>query len=93
MSFQVNTNPRDTALLPLRWGVGHLVLECFKRVPTEEESPVVLPIYHLGMDDLLPNTKPYFPRVAKRVTVCIGEPIPVKVGTITQIAFDNVWTV
>lgn len=53
---------------PLLWGVGRLIAEC-------KISPFVIPFYHIGMDNILPNKKPYIPRVRKVVTVLIGNPI------------------
>ena len=66
---RVNDNGAEQPLLPLRWGVGRLVTEC------QDERPIVIPIYHMGMDKVLPNVKPYVPRLFQRVTVCVGEPI------------------
>lgn len=37
--------------------------------------PLVVPIYHIGMDQVLPNEPPYMIRGGKRVTLCYGEPI------------------
>ncbi len=54
--------------LRYKWGVGRLLSEC---LPT----PIVIPIYHLGMDRVLPNRKPYIPHFGQRVTICVGEPI------------------
>ena len=39
--------------------------------------PVVIPIYHLGMDSILKYTKPYIPRIGKKVTILIGDPIDI----------------
>ena len=64
---QVNMNPIHKTLR-LKWGVGRLVSECVN-------VPVVLPIWHVGMEDVLPNRSPYIPRICKRVTVLIGDPI------------------
>ena len=55
----------------LKWGVGHLTAVASK-------IPVVIPIYHLGMDRVLPMRKPYIPRPFQRVTFVVGEPIPVE---------------
>merc|ERR1712218_546838 len=46
-------------------------------------TPIVIPIYHVGMDDILPNVKPKywfarFPKVGKNLTVLVGKPIPVE---------------
>ena len=60
----------DKSDLRYKWGVGRMISEC--RTP-----PLVVPIYHLGMDDILPSVQPYIPRILKRVTVLIGDPIDV----------------
>ena len=36
----------------LKWGVGRLVAD-------SDETPIVLPFYHYGMDEILPNKTPY----------------------------------
>lgn len=51
-----------------KWGVARMVMDC-------AQVPLVVPIYHLGTDDVLPNHKPYFPRYGKRVTVVVGRPL------------------
>ena len=73
---RVNERGDVTPLLPLRWGVGRMVAE----VPPDAPVPVVVPIYHLGMDGVLPNVKPYVPRLLsrQRVTVCVGRPVDVE---------------
>ena len=55
----------------IKWGVGRLISEC--RIP-----PIVVPIYHLGMDSILPNKKPHIPHFGQKVTVVIGKPISLK---------------
>ncbi len=75
---KVNQTPMEKSLLPLRWGVGRMVAETTERART----PIVIPIYHLGMNSVLPPSELPVPRVAKRVTICIGEPIPVGVSSI-----------
>lgn len=80
---QVNEQKLD---MRYKWGVGRLIAEC-------NVTPIVIPIYHLGMDDILPNKKPNFwlfrfPRVGKKVTVLVGKPIIVK-DTIEQLRRKN----
>ena len=55
-------------LMRLKWGVGRWISDCM--IP-----PIVVPIWHVGMDDVLPNRKPYIPRMFKRVTILIEEPL------------------
>jgi len=57
---------RDQSVLPLKWGTARMIVDC-------EREPVVLPLYHLGMDKVLPHVEPYFPRVGHKVR-CIGMP-------------------
>jgi 1-acyl-sn-glycerol-3-phosphate acyltransferase len=42
---KVNVNKEN---MRIKWGVGRLIAEC--KVP-----PIIVPIYHFGMDSLLPN--------------------------------------
>ncbi|CAG2192183.1 TAZ [Mytilus edulis] len=58
----------DKSFIRFKWGVGRLVAEAKK-------IPIVLPMYHVGMDDILPNNKPYVPRIRKKVTLLIGQPM------------------
>ena len=61
----------DSSWTKLRWGVGRMIYE-------SNNTPLVVPIYHLGMDKVLPSSEPPFiPRVGKTVSVVIGEPIDV----------------
>ncbi|KAL5013298.1 hypothetical protein ScPMuIL_007568 [Solemya velum] len=62
---KVNLGKED---LRLKWGVGRLISDCKK-------IPLVLPFWHFGMDDILPNRSPYIPKIMKHVTVLIGEPL------------------
>ena len=55
----------------IKWGVGRMVAEC-------KRTPIVIPIYHLGMDSILPNQTPDFPRFRKKVTIIVGRPIKIE---------------
>lgn len=37
--------------------------------------PLIIPIIHLGMDQILPNEPPYIIRTKKKVTLYYGNPI------------------
>ncbi|XP_047117314.1 tafazzin [Schistocerca piceifrons] len=52
----------------LKWGIGRLIYECPK-------LPLVIPMCHIGMDNILPNTPPYILRMGKKVTLNFGKPI------------------
>jgi monolysocardiolipin acyltransferase len=52
----------------LKWGIGRLVSEC--KIP-----PLVLPFWHEGLTDVLPNSTPYIPQVRQKVTVVFGQVI------------------
>lgn len=52
----------------LKWGIGRIIYE-------SPRVPLVLPMWHEGMDDVLPNVEPYIPRINKKVTLNVGEPV------------------
>ncbi|XP_030376375.1 tafazzin homolog isoform X2 [Scaptodrosophila lebanonensis] len=52
----------------LKWGVGRIIYESPK-------IPIILPMWHEGMDEVLPNVEPYVLKWRKRVTLNIGQPL------------------
>ena len=58
----------DNRLMRLKWGIARFVQDA-------DKVPIVLPMYHLGMDSVLPNKKPYVPQIGQKVTLVIGSPI------------------
>lgn len=52
----------------LKWGVGRIIYE-------SPRIPIILPLWHEGMDTVLPNVEPYKLQWRKKVTVNIGEPL------------------
>lgn len=55
-------------LLRLKWGLGRMVYE-------SPVVPIVIPLWHVGMEEILPNYPPYYLRTGKKITINIGEPI------------------
>lgn len=54
--------------LRFKWGIGRLIFE-------SPVVPLVIPVFHFGMDQILPNEPPYMLRSKKKVTLYYGEPI------------------
>ncbi|KAF5305141.1 hypothetical protein FQA39_LY09403 [Lamprigera yunnana] len=52
----------------LKWGVGRMIFE-------SPVTPIVIPIWHIGMDDVLPNNPPYMVRIGKNLTFNFGKPL------------------
>jgi monolysocardiolipin acyltransferase len=61
----------------LKWGVGRMIHEL-------PQLPMVIPIWHIGMDKLMPNTPPYVLKVGQKVTLNFGQPIDLT-ETITRV--------
>lgn len=54
--------------LRFKWGIGRILYET-PRLPT------IVPIWHEGMDTVLPNTPPYILKFGKKITINVGQPI------------------
>lgn len=52
----------------LKWGVGRIIYESPK-------IPIILPLWHEGMDTVLPNVEPYMFKCNKKVTINVGQPL------------------
>ncbi|KAF9354313.1 hypothetical protein BGX34_011104 [Mortierella sp. NVP85] len=70
----------------LKWGIGRLMMEYSGptiaeggQPMTEVEMPIVIPIYHMGLEEILTlyedNSSPVIPVLGKPLTVVFGEPI------------------
>lgn len=56
--------------LRLKWGVGRIIYETYPI-----NMPLIIPMWHEGMDDLLPNYPPYYFRLNTKLTFNFGNPI------------------
>lgn len=57
--------------LRFKWGIGRIIYE-------SPVLPIIIPIWHEGMDTVLPNYPPYILQLRKKVTINIGQPIDLK---------------
>lgn len=39
--------------------------------------PIIVPIWHEGMDTVLPNYPPYIIKIGKKITINVGQPIDI----------------
>lgn len=54
----------------IKWGIGRMIYE-------SPVTPIIVPIWHIGMDDVLPNKPPYVLKLRKNLTFNYGNPIDV----------------
>ncbi|XP_047030826.1 tafazzin isoform X2 [Helicoverpa zea] len=64
---RVNVNKEH---IRFKWGVGRLVAEC-------PAPPLIVPVWHEGLDAVLPNQEPYLLKFRKHVFLNVGEPIQI----------------
>ncbi|XP_053614761.1 tafazzin isoform X2 [Plodia interpunctella] len=60
----------DKEHIRFKWGVGRLVAET-------PRAPLIVPVWHEGLDRVLPNREPYLLKFRKRVFLHVGEPIQI----------------
>ncbi|CAH0394459.1 unnamed protein product [Bemisia tabaci] len=57
--------------LRFKWGIGRIIYE-------SPVIPIIVPMWHIGMDQILHNEPPYYLRTNKRVTFNFGNPIDLR---------------
>lgn len=55
----------------MKWGIGRILYELYPI------TPIIIPISHEGMSELLPNYPPYYFRLFKNLTFNFGNPIDI----------------
>ncbi|CAG7832886.1 unnamed protein product, partial [Allacma fusca] len=48
----------------LKWGIGRMVADL-------ERPPIIIPFWHVGIQNIMPNYRPYYPRIGKKLFVNI----------------------
>lgn len=74
----------------LKWGLAHLIIEYLSSTPAGTDL-LILPFYHLGMQNVLPNDKPYVPRRGNKVFISVREegPIIFNRDFLRQVCYEN----
>ncbi|KAG9297922.1 hypothetical protein G9A89_018750 [Geosiphon pyriformis] len=67
---KINPTP---SMIPLRWGVGRLMMET-------SNLPIVVPLWHKGLQEIMPleRESSYIPILGQKVVIAFGEPIDLK---------------
>lgn len=67
------TSNRDRGYI-FKWGMSKLILDYFNNISPQRRdcSEIrILPLYHLGLDEVLPIGWPYIPRINRQITVFV----------------------
>ncbi|CAG8686347.1 1424_t:CDS:2, partial [Ambispora leptoticha] len=64
---------QTSSMIPLRWGVGRLMME-------SKNPPIVVPLWHKGLETVMPEERdnPFVPILWQKVVIAFGEPIDLK---------------
>nr|BAN21073.1 taz protein [Riptortus pedestris] len=72
----------EKQFIRFKWGVGRLIYE-------SPITPIIIPIWHIGMEDILPNKTPYIFRAGKLLTLNFGKPIDLS-SVLLKLRSENV---